>query len=489
MTDGDYAAWLVNPSAIRIVLIEVVANVATVETTRYLSTGAYVTGAADTPANTAYLPLAANGITFTEQISLASEASISFGDVEINNHDGALDGWLDDVWANRTLKAYIGDPRWARADFRMIFNGIVADIDSKSRDKLTLKIRDKLQRLNTPIYEVKLGGSTANKDAVLPLTFGEVHNITALLTDPATLEYQVHAGAIEDIIEVRDNGMPITVTKHVSTGKFNLLASPAGQITVSVQGDKPTTYYNTISKLVQRIVQSYGKATDAFIAGDLDAGNLAAFESAHAQVVGYYAQNRENVLNVCQSLAGSVGAQLIMSRIGELRLIQIELPPSGTPTVITADQMVQGTLQIVERPEVAASVKIGFNQNWTVEPNLLTTIPPEHKDLFASEWLTETATDSAVQTKYKLNAEPVQEDTCLQVRSEAATEAARRLDLRKVPRTVYQFEGTADMLLLELGQAVTIFNSRFGLSGGATGMVVSLAPNWMTGHVTVGILV
>jgi len=256
-----------------------------------------------------------------------------------------------------------------------------------------------------------------------------------------------------------------------------------------VQGDKPSAYYNTISRLVQRIVQNYGKAADQFGSADLDAANLAAFEAAHPQPVGIYLQNRENVLTTIQALAASVGAQVVMSRTGQLRLIQIALPPAGTPTVITEAQMVQRTLQIVDRPTVVASVQIGFCKNWTVQPGLQTAIPAQHKDLFAQEWVTAIATDAATQTQYRLNALPVQQDTLLLVRSDAAAEAARKLALTKVARTVYQFEGTPDLLQLELGSPVTIYNHRFGLSGGATGMVVSLAPNWMTGHVTVGVLV
>lgn len=489
MTDADFAAWLVDPSSIRTVLMEAMVNVSGSEITRYLSTRAYVTGAADTPANTVYLPILANGVTFTEQISLTAQAGLSTGDIEINNQDGSRDGWLSDIWVGRHVQAFIGDPRWARSDFRIIFDGVIDDIDSKSRDKLGLKLRDKLQRLNTSISTTLLGGTTPNQGALIPLAFGEVHNITPLLTNPATLEYQVHGGAIEGVIEVRDNGMPVTATVTASTGKFTLAAAPAGAITVSVQGDKPATYYNTISTLVQRIVTGFGTTANQFVSGDLDATNLAAFDTANPQPVGVYVGNSENVLTTCQSLAASVGAQLVMSRAGKLRLIQIALPPGGTPTVITGDQMVQHTLQIVERTVVVASVTLGYCRNWTVQPGLQTTIPAQDKDLFATEWLTRTASDSATKTTYKLSADPVQQDTMLLVGTDAATEATRRLALMKVPHTVYQFEGTPDLLLLELGQAVTLYNSRFGLSGGATGVVVSLAPDWMTGHVVVGVLV
>lgn len=490
MTDADYLAWLKDPSAIRVTLVEVVARVSGVETTRYLSTRAYVTGAADTPANMAYLPVAVTGMKFTEELSLTGDASLSAGDIEIHNLNGERDSWLNDIWDNRQVQAFIGDVRWPRSDFRMIFNGIVATIGApSSRDVLNLKIRDKLQQLNTPMIETKLGGTTPNKDSILPLTFGEAHNISALFTNPTTLEYQVHDSAVEDIFEVRDNGLPVSITKTNSTGKFVLNQQSAGAITVSVQGDKGGgTYRNTVSALIQRIVTGYGKASQRFTSGDLDATNLAAFESAHTQPVGAYFSDRTNVLVACQLLATSIGAQLAMSRLGLLRLIQISLPAGGTPTVVNETQIVERSLTVSQRPEVIAAVTLGFNKNYTVQGDLVTTIPQQHKDLFAQEWLTSVKSDSTTATNYKLDILPPQQDTALLRRTDADTEAQRRLDLWKVARTVYKFEGTADLLLLELGGAVTLYNRRYNLAAGVTGMVISLAPDWDTGRVIVEVL-
>ena len=115
MTDAAFAAWLASSTAIRLTLVEVVVNVGGTDTTRYLSTGPYTTGAADSPANLAYLPVVASGIRYTERISLTNDASLAAGDIEIRNLDGSRDSWLGDVWANRQIQAFIGDPRWQRA--------------------------------------------------------------------------------------------------------------------------------------------------------------------------------------------------------------------------------------------------------------------------------------------------------------------------------------------------------------------------------------
>lgn len=489
MSDAQFAAWLRNPAARRLVLIEVAARSGATEVTRFLSTGAYVTAPDDAPPNLAYQSIVSTGMQFTEQLSLGGEASLSAGDIEIHNPSGIRDAWLNDVWMNRPILAWIGDPRWRRGDFRMIFNGVVADIAPKGSDKLALKLRDKLQRLNTPVSEAKLGGATPNKDAVLPLSFGEVHNITPLLADPALLQYQVHDGAIEGVIEVRDNGLPVRVTADNAGGKFTLAAAPAGTLTVSVQGDRPAAYANTVAALVRRLATGYGKAGDRFADSDLDAANLAAFDAAHPQAAGLFLAGRTNVLNACQMLASSLGAQLVMSRLGQLRLLQVSLPPLGVPAKVGPQHMVAGSLAPVSRSAPTASVKLAFSKNWTVQTGLQTGIPLQHKDLFETEWLTATRSDAGVQADYRLDAEPLQQDTMLLRRVDAEAEAQRRLAIGRVPRTVYEFDGTAEMLALELGQAVTVTHPRYGMEQGVAGQVVSLAPDWLTGHVKVGFIV
>jgi hypothetical protein len=489
MTDDQFKTWLTSPAALRVVLIEASAQVAGVETTIYMATKPFNTAPTEAPANTHYRPIAKAGVLFTEQLSLDGDGALSAGDIEIDNYAGERDAWTGYVWTNRPLKAYIGDVRWPRADFRMIFNGIVADIAPRGGDKLALRLRDKLQRLNTPITEAKLGGASQNADALLPVAFGEVHNVTPLLIDPAVLRYQVHAGALESIFEVRDNGIPVEVSADSANGTFTLRYAPAGAVTASVQGDKPGTYANTVARLVQRIVTGYGKEVDRFTAADLDAANLAAFEAAHPQPVGLYAPDRMNILSACQMLAGSVGAQMVMSRLGQLRLLQVALPASGPAFAVRPQQMVEGSLAPAQRTEAVGAVKLGFDRNWTVQEGLVTNIPEEHKTLFATEWLTSTKSDAAVLAARRLNAEPVQQDTMLLRRVDADAEAQRRLDLWKLPRTVYEFEGLPELLQLELGQAITVYHPRYGMKDGVTGMVISLAPDWNTGRVKVGFLV
>jgi hypothetical protein len=288
MTDAQFIAWLKDDSAIRCVLIEVNVQTGGVEVTRYLSNKGYTTSPTDTPSNTSYKPYIIGSIQFTETLSIDGNASLSWGDISIDNYSGDRDSWLDDVWANRAIKVFIGDVRWKRTDFRQVFDGIVANVNTKNRETINLQVSDKMQRLNTPVTEVKLGGTTTNADQLIPLCFGECHNVTPLLINSAINQYQVHNGPIESIIEVRDNGVPVSFTPDLANGKFTLNQQPAGIVTCSVQGDKPSgVYYNDVANIVKRIVTAFGNAAQQFTLAELDTAAFAAFTTANPQPVGH----------------------------------------------------------------------------------------------------------------------------------------------------------------------------------------------------------
>lgn len=489
MTDAQFNAWLKDQAAIRCILVEVGVKSGGVEITRYLSNRGYVTSPSDTPANTTYAARIVGGVSFTESISIDGSVAVSYGDIELQNLDGALDPWLDDYWSNRILSIYVGDMSWPREDFRLVFNGVVSGIDAKNRDRLNLKISDKLQRLNTPVSEVKLGGSSTNADQLIPLCFGECHNIEPLLVDSAYLEYQVHDGQIERIIEVRDNGIPVAFTPFLSTGKFRLVNNPVGQITCSVQGDKyGGVYKNDVVGVVTRLATGYGSSTLRFTSGDLNASALAVFAAANTQPVGAYLKDRANTLEVCNQIAASVGARLVVSKAGLLSLVKIDLGVSSTRSV-NADDMAERSIEIKSLPTVLAAVKLAYCKNYTVQDSLASGVLAEHAEMFKQEWLTVTRTDSAAATNYNLFTEPTQQDTLLLVASDAIAEANRRLNLFKTQRRVIKFRGFPRLLLTELGTGMTITHSRFGLSTGKTGQVISVASDWVNMRVDIEVLI
>lgn len=500
ITDAEFDAWMADSSAERDTLVRVTPNVSGTDTQVRASVRGYAEPGLANP--TRYPAILSTGVRFTEKLALTlgGSASLSSGDLELANPDGVRDEFLDYVWDNRTIEAWVGSPTWALSDYRQIFRGTVAGIAAKGVNRLTLKLRDQMQRLNTALSETRLGGTTSEKDSLIPQLFGECHNVRPLQVNPATRTYQVHGGQVAEIAEVRDNGIPIAnatigwaaVSVDLANGKFTLADEPAGVITASVRGDAPGgVYASTVADIIKRIVTAYGKAEDRLTTADIDLANFAAFNTLCPQPVGYYARERVNVLEVCQKLAASVGAQLVMSNLGQLRLLRVALPATGTPVFNIQPRHIRKSSELVvsEVVPVQASVQLGFCHNWEDQDNLQTAIPAEHKELFAKPWLTETVEDAAVKALYRLTALPPQQDTYLLRRVDATPEAQRRLDLWKVPRRVYEFEGYAALLKLQLGDTVTLTNPRYGLQNGKVGVVVTRSPNWDNSYVKLGVLI
>lgn len=510
--------WLEDPTSIFGILVEVTVYdvVAAAEKTLYLSNIGFIT----TDASVSYSPVIAGGVSFSEMLPTDGAPTMSFGDIELDNLNGELDTWLDStkyIWVNRYIQVYIGDPFWQCTDltdvhvkFEKIFDGVIADIDSKARDKINIKVRDKLNRLNVPLTSNKIGtygtwaAGQSNQDTIKPLVFGEVFNITPILVDPSTLEFMLNDGNTEGLIELRDNGAPIynsTITSgatlDLTNGKVKLTKALAGTLTASVQGVKKSinlttgtlvsgTYSNNIANLIALITTQYG--TLPLSTSELDLANLSAFAS-NMQPVGVLVNDTSTVISVCQDIVNSIGAQIFMTRKGLLQILRIGAPTSDAVVTITDRDILFQSLSISARTEVVPTKKIAYCKNWTMQTNLVTAIFPEHKEYFATDYITKSALDTAIQSTYKLSGDAVQKDTLLLTSSDANTEATRLNNFYKVPRTVYSFVGTSKLLSLKLGQQVTLVNSRFGLTSGVTGQVVSLSPNWLDATINVEVIV
>jgi hypothetical protein len=500
----NFQTWLENTGVVRIALVQAQCLVSGVLTTRYLSTHNATVGGIE------YLPIISGKITINENISTEYSASISYGDIELVNSNGLYDTWLNNVWVNKNIKVYVGSlplpgSSPVLTDFELVFDGVISNIDTKSNNRLNLVIRDKLENINTSISEILLGNywqggivSEATyvnqyRNNLKPIVYGEVHNITPLLIDPPRLEYMVNFEAVEQIIEVRDNGVPVAFTTGTSpAGCFKLVASPAGTITCSIQGVAKTinisggtttnVYLNTASNTIATILKLMGKQLNYT---DIDS---VSFSALGPQAIGIYITDRENVLTLCQSIAKSCGLILSITRLGKVKLINLAIPGSASVTITESDMMLN-SLSISRTLDIIAGVKFGYAKNWTIQEGLITSIPEEHKKLFATEWLESIQKDATVKTNYGISVEPVLEDTVLIDKIETDAVALKVLNLFKVPRKILSMECTSKLLSVEVGTAVTVVANRFGLAAGVIGLVISASPDWLTGKIALEVLI
>lgn len=507
----NYNTWLATPSNTPRVLLGVINYKFNGNSqTLYLSTHNV------TVSGQVYSGIIKNNFTINQSITVDYTASISYSDIEIANGNGEYDQFLQDsyIWKNQSVSIYIGSLLNTYSslsnDFELIFDGLILDIDSKDRNCINFKLVDKLQNLNTSLSELTLGNyyqgnivadniyNNQYKNNLKPICFGEVHNITPLFTDPTTLEYMVHHATVEQILEVRDNGVPVSfnTTTQVSSippGSFRLITNPVGTITCSVQGSKAgvalntgastNTYFNTVSSTIASILKNYGK----LVGYDSSTVNISSFSSQGSELIGVYIPDRVNVLQLCQDIAKHTGRVLTVGRLGKIKLLDIAIPASSS-NIITNSDMLLNSLSLSNQISVIAGHRIGYAKNWTIQANLETGIPQQHKELFSTEYLEYLAADSSAKNTYNITTEPEVEGTYLIDVQDATLVATKKLNLFKVPRKIYRMICTSKFLYLEVGDSIELQLSRFGLMN-KYGLVVTTVPDWIKGTIELEVLV
>jgi hypothetical protein len=478
ISDAQYAAWLDDSTAQRVTLYRVGCLSGGQPVVRRLSNRPFI-GSAAAP----YSAAIAKDLEISRSISIDGEAKLSAGAVEVWNVNGEFDSWYSDVWVNQAVFVLVGDARWEEADFRLEFVGALGGIaPGSSVNTIALNFRDALQRLNTPVSEAKMADGT-----LYPVALGEVPNMTPKY-DSVTGRYYYHCRPAEGLIEPRTDGKKRSpdVTDDPTNGRFafNTAVGP-GAVTCSVQGDKTGgVYRNTIASLVQLLATAYGKESTRMTVDDIDAANFLAFNVKNPQPVGLAILDRTNVLTACAQLAASKGAQLIPSMLGKLQLLQYAIPASAALDIPRSMQA-EDTLTMVSISPVAAAVQIGFCRNYTVQASLQTSLPDEHKKMFATEWQPYTTpVDQQVQDAYSLYEDPAMEQTCLLTPADAEAEGRRRQAHKKVPHPTYRVQLTPAGMRVQLGEPRNLFSDRFSLAAGKPGLVTSLTTNFGTYAVT-----
>lgn len=483
VSDEDFAEWLQSDEAITNILVETYALVSGVRTPFFWSTLGYTTEGINSPIF--YAPIISASIPFTEALSTTGGATLTAGDIEVDNTNGVNEHLIRYAWEDDLL-ALVGDVRWGRADYRPIFVGQSAGLVRKGRQAFALRQRDMMEGLNFSLSENKVGGTGLNAEEYVPLTFGECFNPSGVWSNAAALERQWHDGPIEAIKEVRANALPITeqATVFESTGKCQLTVNnESAAITATVQGDKHGgVFRTTIATIVERLVTGYGKEEGRYTSADIDAANFAAFGAANAQPVGLHVNSAGmNLLTACDTLAASVGAQLAPTREGKLQLVQIALPAAGLATEIRPEHMREESLRHIQRIDPVAAVRVAYLKNWTPQTGLQSNIPAAHKSLFENEWRYVTVGD-----RYRGDTKEV--NTMLLRRVDALAEAERQLALWGLARDIYEFDGVPEMLQLRKGQRLIVYHGSFDMADGVEAQVLELTPDWKARAVKVRFL-
>jgi len=374
------------------------------------------------------------------------------------------------------IAVYVGDDEGPFSGFQLVFTGTIDQpvfaYDATGEASVTFSLRDKAKRLDVPIQNNLYQGTNSGASGFeglptdlqgkpKPLCFGECYNVTPALCNASTLTYQVHDGAIQDVVAVYDMGVAITTfTKDLANGRFTLTAAPAGQVTCDVLGAKPAgVYADKVGDLAALVAGGYGGQT-------VDAYAVTLLNINATGKVGIYIKEPQTIAEVLDELLGSVRGYWLINAADVFTFGQLSTSPS--PLAYFTD------VDLVECSHIESSdgqgnipayqVELSYLKNYTVQKDgdLAGSVPAARRAQLREEYQKKVVTDTSVKTVHLLS--PIIRRNTLLV-SNYAYEANALASIYKVHnqfvRLVVPF--TAANAAIGLGDVVKVTAARFGI--------------------------
>jgi hypothetical protein len=235
----------------------------TTTTLRYSTGRGFVTGPAETPANTFYDPRILQPAVIRRDCFTAGasrgRSRVGYGDLVLLNGDGALDDLLTYGFDGRAITIRRGAEGAAYpSGFTTVLVGTILTAEF-THDRITFKLRDRQAETQVPLQANKYAGDNVLPDGLegtaddlkgkpKPLCFGVVKNVAAVLVNISKLIYQVNDGAINSLDDVYDRGVRLTggirsvAARSGPSGSYAACYSPELGLFVSVG---PSTNFHT----------------------------------------------------------------------------------------------------------------------------------------------------------------------------------------------------------------------------------------------------
>lgn len=480
----------------------------------------YRSRAADAGGVQPYPPVLRQALEIDRRINLgltATQAAPSWGGVVLSNTDGRYDG-LAGVYNSdrRTVRILRGrktqdqergiwtDP--AYSSLTVLFQGLSRPW-SLTDDGLEIPVRDATYWLERPLLSGlysglgAFGGTPDLAGRPIPKLRGgvagnPVQNVTPVLVDPSVVLYQVSDGP-GAIYGVYTGGNSVGLTRAADVADPYATTCPAGQYRViSIAtglylqfGTLETAYQVTCDAVghfpaagainTAALLVRYLLTEDMGLPAELiDTASFVAATTATNYLSGdYWPAPAQGVEAISPILAG-IGAHLVPTRDGRLRLIQIRTVSSTSTPVATF-----GAAQILalkarslpaELSPPPARIRVSWARNNTVQAsNLRPGLTAARQQYLAGQTRYQIWLSTTLLTSYRDPGDPVPVETRLLGSGNAQALANAMGAMWGTYRRLYDVTVPIDDALpLELGSVVRVVYPRGDLAGGALGTVV-----------------
>lgn len=475
----------------------------TPRTFRFAS-AAWASKPTDTPANTPYAARLEQPLTIERQIPLSPLGSrrvaTTLGRCVLINADGGLDELLSGYTCDgRGLRLYVVERGDALADAELVFSGMAVGAFHNQGSVVEIGVADSSIVLDKPMQGTLFagtGGVEGGDDAKAkpkPIAMGYIRNINPPLTSYPDQLFMFGDAEIRDVLEVRDNGVPLTsagavadvltwtpVAGHYvysrSQAAIRLGSTAFGQITADVEGDRDGgLYLDSPALLALRILRDRAGIADA----DIDIDAFVELHNSRPWRAGLWTGlNIFSFAAAIDALMRSLNAWWGPGVDGRITT-GLATAPEGTVGGTLDASILLGLAQISLPDDVLPAVsrfRAAWDPNYTVqlsgtdgaEAELKAYIEKPHRIAVAPE----AAADPDIAAAFLLAREPDPVETLLRAAPDAEALVAEWFDLFGGAGRMFTGEISDDRVRIGLGDQVRLVFPRFGLDYGRKARVL-----------------
>lgn len=326
-------------------------------------------------ANAQFLPRSTLTVTAAQSINVASygqpkRIAYNIGEIAFAiDDDPAILEFVDPKysWLGRAVRIFSGTYGVTLEELILRFVGSVSAL--RYEDNIArIAVSDRAIDFDIPLQrDLYLTGIPANVGNPKPLMFGAGVNIEPVLSDPATLIYDISLQpggpwpGSSSVSEVRVGGVPWTETGGVPSGP-QYLVGPSGQIQLgsSTAGGEVRVDVSISDDFlleIERFVVQLGGS-----AADIDIPTMTALRDTGIGVFGHYSRAPINALDAFDDIFTGLGCWWGFTVYGLLTAGRIA-PPSETVSLII-DRVNIISIALTELLPPVVTTYVAYNRNW-----------------------------------------------------------------------------------------------------------------------------
>jgi hypothetical protein len=493
--------------------------------TLYFSTAPLVTGAADTPAHTAFDAgvgrMSWMGANLFRDGATYGASQVTPAEIEVKNADGRLDGLLGYAFGGRPIVVRSGE---AGAAYPGAWTAVIVgtvEQPTYTEHALTFRVRDRTELFRRPAQPNVYAGNNSLPNGLegttddlkgqrKPLVFGYVLNAPMPCCNTSRLIYQAHDGAVVDVPAVYDAGVALTKgTDYTNQADMEATAPAAGHYRVWPAGGYVRLGSTPAGQITADIEQATGTDADlaavfaaVVAAAEADTGetitvnstDLAAINAVRPYRCGVWATGM-TYLQALDLLAGA-GIWYHFDALGELRLGRLIYAYSGpSRRVLTGGDIIK--IEVVSTRDESGGVPVrrvlvDYARNWTVQRDVAGSVSAARRAWLAQEWRTyKRDNPPGLSDRYILSPE-MRIQTALVDAADVSYVAAAVANMYGLPWKLLRVTANlppAEMDDLRVGVSVPIYYPRWGLDrypaaiGGTYFHIVGLNVDMRTGNI------